>query len=181
MRSFMQTSRTNSAAVVASEVPTRARYAGRICVLGAIVACLAIWSATFESGVGLADEKAKAASGYKPVAPVDVIMDRSETLITDEMEKHMYGKAKWSARKARKAALMLAELMNVTEHYSADYENPKQWQEMSRASRDLVLELVAAAKKKDEAKAKELVGAKGAIESGKIYKSCDACHKVYRD
>ena len=139
------------------------------------------WEMTWQSGVGLADDKAAAKNEYKPVAPVDVLMARADDVILVEMENHMYGKAKWSARKVKGAAFFLAELMNVTAHHSAEVENPAEWKGFSEKSRDLILELAAAGKKKDEAKAKELVGAKGAIESGKIYASCEACHKVYRD
>ena len=150
---------------------------GWLVVLGFAVLA-GVWSLSLDTGVGVAADSAKGPA-YKPVAPLDVLMYRAEDLLTKELDSFLPGKV--TKRKFRQAAAFGAELMNVTAHYSGDFEKPEKWVKMAHDTRDMLLEIQAAAKKKDKAKVLSLLGEKGKVEEGKLYQSCEACHAVYRD
>lgn len=150
---------------------------GWLVVLGFAVLA-GVWSLSLDTGIGIAADAAKGPA-YKPVAPLDVLMYRAEDLLTKELDSFLPEKV--TKRKFRQAAAFGAELMNVTAQYSGDFEKPEKWVKMAHATRDMLLEIQAAAKKKDKAKVKSLLGEKGKIEEGKLYQSCEACHAAYRD
>jgi len=121
------------------------------------------------SGDNQASGDAKKAEVYKPVAPIDVVMD----MVSDNFDEALdqLKAKKWS--KVRKAALMSAEALNVLQYHSSEEvkkEDMGKWKKISAQIRDDLVKVGAAAKKKDAATVKKLLDT--------VEETCETCHDM---
>ena len=116
----------------------------------------------------LDDTAGKSESAYKPVAPIDVIMENVDDIFST-FEKKVADKDVKKMKRMKKETLFLAELFNVTQFQKAE----KDWREWSVKNRDQLKELSTLTEKGDAP------ALKSALET--INKTCEACHEKYRD
>lgn len=122
-------------------------------------------------GVALATSSGAAESKlYKPVADLGVIMYHVDK-VWEDVENRLEAK---KFRTLRKHSQFLAEMMNITGYFDhSEYSEAKGWKEIAGKTRDLLMESVKIAKKKDGAGYTALLK--------KIEASCEVCHEKYRD
>ncbi len=107
---------------------------------------------------------------YKLVAPMDVLMDITDTMFYDLEEKIEEKKFKT----VRKEALFLAEIANVTRYgYPRKSKRQKEWIDYCVKSVDGLLKMGAASKAKKE---KEVMRLWKDVE-----KLCNGCHDDFED
>ena len=140
----------------------------------AAVGLIAAAGALLQAGSGAAAETADAAAGgFKPVAPLEVVMENVDDIFA-KVEKQTASKEEKKLnpkeREAlKKEALFLSELFNIVRFHKTE----KDWSEWSTKNRD---QLLALAKDSGGADAKALKAAHDSID-----KTCQACHDKYRD
>ncbi len=135
-------------------------------VTSAVLAALAfsIISAAGTRG-GSADDGKAPAAAFKPVAPLDVVMENVDDIFS-AMEKKFSGKG---LKSLKKDALFLAELSNVASFHKSE----KDWHDWTEQNIRGFQKLAAESEKGDAA------ALKATWES--INKVCEACHEKYRD
>jgi Skp family chaperone for outer membrane proteins len=127
--------------------------------------------------LALADEKEPApkaggdGSTFKPVAPLEVVMNNLDDIFSD-MQKLVEKKSALEKRELktlRKDALFLSELFNVVAYHKGE----KDWREWSHKNLRQFQELAAQTEKEDQKVLKTTYDA--------INATCEACHDKYRD
>ncbi|MBI4583877.1 MAG: cytochrome c [Planctomycetes bacterium] len=116
-------------------------------------------------GAGRAEEKAGDSGGYKPVAPLEVVMKHADDIfggLDKKLEKKQFLAIK-------KEAQFLAELSNL----AAQYKTEEDFKKFANTGKDLFLQLSQASGKKDAGEVKILMD--------KIDKNCEACHDKYKE
>ena len=110
-----------------------------------------------------------AESGYKPVVPIDILMDMVSDGYDDILDQI---KAK-KFSKTRKAAYAVAEYMNIAQYHWSEEVKEKdraKWKTISLAIRGEMLKAAQLAKKKD------LAGVSKILKS--VEDSCESCHDL---
>ncbi len=114
---------------------------------------------------GSADEGKAPVTAFKPVAPLEVVMENVDDIFQG-MEKKFSGKA---LKSLKKDALFLAELTNIASFHKSE----KDWRDWTDQNIKGFQKLAAESEKGDAA------ALKATWES--IDKVCTACHEKYRD
>lgn len=133
-----------------------------VCLLSACAWCLVL--------VARADSAQDAPKAFKPVAPLESLMEGQEAQFEQIGELMADKEVRFRTNKIRLAAELLAEFANVNVHHNAKAD----YQGWAGTVRDLSMALATEAKKgrsADEDKMKELVK--------QIETNCNACHDVY--
>ena len=134
------------------------------------IAVLALVGFTFVvAGSEAASEASESTPCYKPVAPIGDLMEQVDDIF-DNIGKQAKVK---KFKKARQAANLLAEVMNVVRYHSSEEvtkDKMKKWKKIAVEVRDGALEIAANAKKKDGAKVKSLLG--------ELEDTCETCHDL---
>jgi len=122
-----------------------------------------------------AEPQAGAASGFKPVAPLLVVMENVDDLygefpkIIREKDKDK-DKEKKQLERLKKESQFLAELFNVAYYHKQE----KDWQDWAVKNREQFLKLAGQCEQGGDTKS-----LKATLES--IDATCEACHTKYRD
>jgi hypothetical protein len=124
---------------------------------GAVVLSLSLW-APGESGPSQGDKP------FKPVQPIEHMMGGQKKLFGEI--KLAIGEKDWDETET--CAWILAEIANAN-HYQRDDATYQRFADQLSAQS---VELAGLAKKRDEAKAKEMVNSMG--------KTCNACHDQFQ-
>ena len=133
-----------------------------VCLLSACVWCLML--------VARADSAQDAPKTFKPVAPIESLMEGQEVQFEQIGELIADKEVRFRTNKIRLAGELLAEFANVNIYHVAKED----YQGWATKVRDLSMALAEEAKKRrsaDEDKMKELVK--------QIETNCNACHDVY--
>ena len=116
-------------------------------------------------GLGAATLQSAKAKPFKPVAPLEVLMEGVDDYFLD-FEDNIKDK---KYKSMKKDALMLAEFFNIAFHHKTE----KDWQKLSQ-------EQIAQFQEFSEASAKKNDQALASLFK-KIDATCEACHDKYRD
>lgn len=126
-----------------------------------------VWCLGMVQSVHSEEKAAVAETPYKPVAPVDPLMEAQEQSFA-AIRKQLGATGKEDFKVIERHAYILAEMCNVN-HYQSEKADYKKW---AFEARDLAVSLAKAAKAKEVDKAKDL--------AKQIHTKCGECHDVYK-